>query len=222
MSWNKVAVVGAGLIKFGELFEQSYEQMAAGAFDAALANVDKGLDRRAIDAAIVATQRGTLWGQEGIGGNTVPSALGHLRHPLHPGGERLSHRIRRLPDRGHGGGQRRPRRGSRHRGGEDAGQVGPGGSAVAGRLRPPALHPGRDGPRALRPLRHPAHARVRDHPRDAGLGGGQEPPQRLPRPLRPLPERDHRRPGPGLGARSAARCACSTAAPRPTGPPPSS
>jgi acetyl-CoA C-acetyltransferase len=76
MSWNKVAVVGAGLIKFGELFEQSYEQMAAGAFDAALDNVDKGLDRRSIDAAIVATQRGTLWGQEGIGGNTVPSALG--------------------------------------------------------------------------------------------------------------------------------------------------
>ena len=26
MSWNKVAVVGAGLIKFGELFTQSYEQ----------------------------------------------------------------------------------------------------------------------------------------------------------------------------------------------------
>src|SRR6476619_732861 len=56
MSWNKVAVVGAGLIKFGELFDQSYEQMASGAF--------------------VATQRGTLWGQEGIGGNTVPTAIG--------------------------------------------------------------------------------------------------------------------------------------------------
>ena len=76
MSWNKVAVVGAGLIKFGELFDQSYEQMEAGAFDAALANVDKGLDRSAIDAAIVATQRGTLWGQEGIGGNTIPTAIG--------------------------------------------------------------------------------------------------------------------------------------------------
>ena len=46
MSWNKVAVVGAGLIKMGELFEQSYEQMAAGAFSAALASVDKGLDKR--------------------------------------------------------------------------------------------------------------------------------------------------------------------------------
>ena len=29
MSWNKVAVVGAGLIKMGELFDQSYETMAA-------------------------------------------------------------------------------------------------------------------------------------------------------------------------------------------------
>src|SRR5581483_10665128 len=74
MSWNKVAVVGAGLIKMGELFEQSYEQMAAGAFNAAMNAVDKG--RPEIEAAIVATQRGSLWGQEGIGGNTVPTALG--------------------------------------------------------------------------------------------------------------------------------------------------
>jgi acetyl-CoA C-acetyltransferase len=76
MSWNRVAVVGAGLIKFGELFDQSYEQMAAGAFRAALDAVDKGIEPSQIDAAIVATQRGTLWGQEGIGGNTVPTALG--------------------------------------------------------------------------------------------------------------------------------------------------
>ncbi len=76
MSWNKVAVVGAGLIKMGELFEQSYEDMAAGAFNAAVASVDKGFDPQAVDAAFVATQRGTLWGQEGIGGNTVPTAIG--------------------------------------------------------------------------------------------------------------------------------------------------
>ena len=43
MGWNRVAVAGAGLIKFGELFEQSYEQMAAGAFQAAVANVDRGV-----------------------------------------------------------------------------------------------------------------------------------------------------------------------------------
>ena len=76
MAWNKVAVVGGGLIKFGELFEQSYEQMASGAFDAAVASVDKGFDPQLVEAAFVATQRGTLWGQEGIGGNTVPTAIG--------------------------------------------------------------------------------------------------------------------------------------------------
>jgi len=76
MGWSKVAVVGAGLIRFGELFEQSYEHMARGAFEAALGSVDHGFDPSVIDAAFVATQRGTLWGQEGIGGNTVPSAIG--------------------------------------------------------------------------------------------------------------------------------------------------
>ena len=76
MSWNRVAVVGAGLIKFGELFDQSYETMAAGAFRAACDAVDHGFDPATVDAAFVATQRGTLWGQEGIGGNTVPTALG--------------------------------------------------------------------------------------------------------------------------------------------------
>jgi len=76
MAWNKVAVVGAGLIKMGELFDQSYEQMAAGAFEAAVASVDKGFEPRQVEAAFVATQRGTLWGQEGIGGNTIPSAIG--------------------------------------------------------------------------------------------------------------------------------------------------
>ena len=76
MSWNRVAVVGAGLIKMGELFEQSYEQMAAGAFEAAVASVDKGFEPHQVEAAFVATQRGTLWGQEGIGGNTIPTAIG--------------------------------------------------------------------------------------------------------------------------------------------------
>ena len=76
MAWNKVAVVGAGLIKMGELFEQSFETMAAGAFNAAVASVDKGFDPKSVEAAFVATQRGTLWGQEGISGNTVPTAIG--------------------------------------------------------------------------------------------------------------------------------------------------
>ncbi len=76
MAWNRVAVVGAGLIKMGELFDQSFEMMAAGAFNAAVASVDKGFDPHSVEAAFVATQRGTLWGQEGISGNTVPTAIG--------------------------------------------------------------------------------------------------------------------------------------------------
>lgn len=76
MGWNRVAVVGAGLIRFGELFEQSYEQMAQGAFRAAVQSVDRGFEPHQVEAAIVATQRGSLWGQEGVGGNTVPTAIG--------------------------------------------------------------------------------------------------------------------------------------------------
>ncbi|KAA0236055.1 MAG: 3-ketoacyl-CoA thiolase [Acidimicrobiales bacterium] len=76
MAWNKVAVIGAGLLKFGELFDKSYEQMAAEAFQAAIGSVDKGFDPAMVEAAFVSTQRGTLWGQEGIAGNTVPSAIG--------------------------------------------------------------------------------------------------------------------------------------------------
>src|SRR3954470_15741194 len=74
--WNRVAVVGAGLIKMGELFDQGFEDMAKGAYDAVCASVDHGIDPSAFDGVFLATQRGTLWGQEGIAGNTVPSAIG--------------------------------------------------------------------------------------------------------------------------------------------------
>ncbi len=219
MSWNRVAVVGAGLIKFGELFDQSYEQMAAGAFEAALDNVDKGLDRRSIDAAIVATQRGTLWGQEGIGGNTVPSALGlsgipctRVENACPSGSDAFRIGAMVVASGVHDVvlvvGVEKMR--------DKSAQEGLLARAAVGT---PALQPGRDRTRALRPLRHPSHARVRHHPRDARLGGREEPPQRLPRSLRPLPERDHRRPGSRLAAGLPARCGCSTAARRPTAPP---
>src|SRR2546430_15480448 len=81
MGWNRVAVAGAGLIKFGELFEQSYEQMAAGAFQAAVANVDRGIEPEQGDPVLVATQRGTLWGQEGLGGEWGAPARGRRRGP---------------------------------------------------------------------------------------------------------------------------------------------
>ena len=120
MSWNRVAVVGAGLIKFGELFDQSYEQMAAGAFAAALESVDHGFEPGQVEAAFVATQRGTLWGQEGIGGNTVPSAIGLAGIPCTRIENACPSGLGRVPGRRHGCRQRRPRRRARHRRREDA------------------------------------------------------------------------------------------------------
>ncbi|GAA0655643.1 thiolase domain-containing protein [Salarchaeum japonicum] len=46
-----VAVVGAGMIDFGELFEQSFDDMAERAYLNALDDVDKGIDSEDIDAA---------------------------------------------------------------------------------------------------------------------------------------------------------------------------
>ena len=191
--WNKVAVVGGGLIKFGELFEQSYEQMASGAFDAAIATVDKGFDPQQVEAAFVATQRGTLWGQEGIGGNTVPTAIGLAGHPVHPHRERVSVRLRRVPGRRDGRRERRARRRARDRRREDARQVGRRGPPRPGGGRPPGVHPRRDRAGAVRAVRHPPHARVRHDPRDARVGRGEEPLQRRPQPERALQERDHHR-----------------------------
>ena len=80
---------GAGLIKFGELFDQSYEQMAKGAFDAAVATSTKASTRAWSTSVVLATQRGTLWGQEGIAGNTVPVCHRPQRHRMHPHRERV-------------------------------------------------------------------------------------------------------------------------------------
>ncbi|MBI4362965.1 MAG: thiolase family protein [Euryarchaeota archaeon] len=52
---SRVAIVGAGMVPFGELFEQSYEDMAVGAFRAALA--DSRAAREDIEAAWLGTFR---------------------------------------------------------------------------------------------------------------------------------------------------------------------
>ena len=46
-----VAIVGAGMIKFGELFDKGMKEMVAEAYAAALASVDKGIDPADIGAA---------------------------------------------------------------------------------------------------------------------------------------------------------------------------
>lgn len=46
-----VAVVGAGMIRFGELFDKGYEDMVVEAYKNCLKSVDKGIDERNIEAA---------------------------------------------------------------------------------------------------------------------------------------------------------------------------
>ena len=82
MSWNKVAVVGAGLIKFGELFAQSYEQMAGGAFDAALVSVDKGLDQRRSTPPSWPPSGERCGARRASAATPCPAAIGHVRDPV--------------------------------------------------------------------------------------------------------------------------------------------
>lgn len=76
MSWNKVAVVGAGMTKFGELFDKGWEHLLAEAFLEALGSVDKGMNRSDINAVYYGTTMGSLMGMELPGGNIVSTLLG--------------------------------------------------------------------------------------------------------------------------------------------------
>lgn len=55
---NKVAVVGAGTIAFGELYDKTFEQMISEAYSNCLESVDKGIDPGEIEAAWYGTARG--------------------------------------------------------------------------------------------------------------------------------------------------------------------
>ena len=146
-----------------------------------------------VDAAFVATQRGTLWGQEGIGGNTVPTAIGlagipctRIENACPSGSDAFRVGAMAVASGVHDvvlviGVEK-----MRDKSAEE-------GLLVPGGRRPPDLHPGRDRAGAVRAVRHPPHARVRHDARDARVGRGEEPLQRRPRPVRPLPERDHDR-----------------------------
>lgn len=76
MSWNKVAVVGAGMTKFGELFDKSWEHLLADAYLEALGSVDKGMEPSDIQAIWYGTTMGSLMGMELPGGAIVSTLLG--------------------------------------------------------------------------------------------------------------------------------------------------
>ena len=75
MGWNRVALVGAGMIPFGELFEKSWEVMLEESYLECLNSVDKGIDPKKIQAAWIGTARPELHGQGAQGG---VSLVGHL------------------------------------------------------------------------------------------------------------------------------------------------
>lgn len=82
MGWNKVAIVGVGMIKFGELFEKGFENMMEEVYLAAINNVDKGFDPKEIHAAWLGTSRPNLFGFVTIGGAFVSGNLGLTGIPV--------------------------------------------------------------------------------------------------------------------------------------------
>jgi acetyl-CoA C-acetyltransferase len=76
VGWNKVAIVGAGLIKFGELFEKSAEEMIQEAYLRAVSSVDKGFAPGDIQAAWLGVCRPGLHGRQTVGGASLVGIIG--------------------------------------------------------------------------------------------------------------------------------------------------
>jgi acetyl-CoA C-acetyltransferase len=78
----RVALVGAGMIRFGELFEQSFDDMVVEAYRDCLNSVDKGIDEDEIEAAWLGTCQGSLLRREIVAGFTLSEPLGLLLKPV--------------------------------------------------------------------------------------------------------------------------------------------
>lgn len=76
MSWNKVAIVGAGVIKFGELFDKGADEMMAEVFLKVIQSVDKGFEPKEIQAAWLGVCRPGLHGRQTVGGATLTGTIG--------------------------------------------------------------------------------------------------------------------------------------------------
>jgi acetyl-CoA C-acetyltransferase len=76
MGWNRVAMVGVGLIPFGELFDLSYEAMIETAYCRALDSVDKGIAPREIQAGWLGTCRPLAHGTETLAGVSLAGIVG--------------------------------------------------------------------------------------------------------------------------------------------------
>ena len=157
MGWDRVAVVGAGMIKFGELFEQSYEQMAQGSL--------QGRSRKRRQGFRPSRHRRRHRGypaREPLGPGGCWRQHRRERHrarrsAVHPGGECVPVRFRRCPASARWWSPRGVHPtvlGDRRR--EDARQVDR--RRVSSRVRLPGtrLQPRRNRSRPLRAVRRPA------------------------------------------------------------------
>lgn len=78
----QVAVVGAGMIRFGELFDQSYDDMIVGAYRACLQSIDKGIDEQQLQAAWLGTCAGSLIRQEILTGAALADPIRFFPRPV--------------------------------------------------------------------------------------------------------------------------------------------
>jgi len=76
MGWNKVAIVGVGIIKFGELFDKDWEVMVEEAYLNAINHVDKGFNPKDIQAAWIADCRPGAHGTQTIAGVSLVGNIG--------------------------------------------------------------------------------------------------------------------------------------------------
>jgi acetyl-CoA C-acetyltransferase len=79
---GKVAIIGVGMISFGELFEKGLETMAQEAYINCLKSVDKGIAPKEIKAAWFGQWSGGLIGQGTQGGSALASMLGKTEIPI--------------------------------------------------------------------------------------------------------------------------------------------
>ena len=76
---GKVAVIGVGMTRFGELFDMSFTDMVQEAFIKCVKSVDKGIDPRDIEAAWFGQwSGGGLVGQGALSGSSLASIVGNL------------------------------------------------------------------------------------------------------------------------------------------------
>ncbi|MFC1943937.1 thiolase family protein, partial [Chloroflexota bacterium] len=79
---GKVAIIGAGMIPFGELFEKSFNDMVQEAYINCFNSVDKGFDTKDLRAAWFGQWSGGIIGSGAQSGSPLGALIGNLNIPI--------------------------------------------------------------------------------------------------------------------------------------------